>query len=167
MADATAVTLARWPYRGSSAIPLPELTSSGDLPPEIHRATPAQTLARFGAGSSRRVALGLRLERVYRLAQADGQLARLVVFGSFVTAEPEPNDVDVFLLMEDTFDVGRLDAEARLLFDHATAQAHLGVSAFWLRRSTAFEGEQATIAYWQTKRDGTRRRIVELVSEVP
>ena len=40
-----------------------------------------------------------------------------MVFGSFVTAKREPADVDVFLLMEDTFDMGELTGEARVLFD--------------------------------------------------
>ena len=35
-------------------------------------------------------------------------MARFVVFGSFVSAKREPGDVDVFLLMEDTFDMGQL-----------------------------------------------------------
>jgi hypothetical protein len=57
-------------------------------------------------------------------------LARCVVFGSFVTAKPFPNDVDVFLLMEDTFDVSQLTGEARLLFEHAVAQTRFGTSVF-------------------------------------
>ena len=49
------------------------------------------------------MAMALRLERIYRLASQTGYLARFVVFGSFVTTKPRPNDVDVFMLMEDTF----------------------------------------------------------------
>ena len=44
-----------------------------------------------------------RLEHIYALAKASGHLARFIVFGSFVTAKPAPNDVDIFLLMEDRF----------------------------------------------------------------
>ena len=90
-----------------------------------------------------------------------------MVFGSFVTAKLEPNDVDVFLLMEDTFDAGSLAGEARLLFDHAAAQAHLGASVFWLRRLAALGGEQQTIEHWQVKRDGGLRGIVEIIPESP
>jgi hypothetical protein len=36
-----------------------------------------------------------------------------VVFGSFVTAKPFPKDGDVFLLMEDTFEVPHLVGETR------------------------------------------------------
>jgi len=88
-----------------------------------------------------------------------------VVFGSFVSAKREPADVDVFLLMEDTFDMGQLTGEARVLFDHAGAQAHFGASVFWLRRLAALGGEEQVIAGWQIKRDGTYRGIIEIVEE--
>jgi hypothetical protein len=104
-----------------------------------------------------------RLERIYRVAVGTGQVARFVVFGSFVTAKREPADVDIFLLMKDT--LGRLTGEARVLFDHAAAQAHFGASVFWLRRLAALGGEEQAIAGWQTKRDGTCRGIIEIVEE--
>ncbi len=140
-------------------------TESGDLPPGVHRATLAETLERFGTGLPRRKVMALRLQRIYRLARATGHLARFVVFGSFVTAKPEPNDVDVFLLMSDTFDVGQLTGEARLLFDHAAGQSHFGASVFWLRGLAALGGEHAAIEHWQIKRDGSRRGIVEIIGE--
>lgn len=90
-----------------------------------------------------------------------------MVFGSFVTAKIEPNDVDVFLLMEDRFDSGTLAGEARLLFDHGDANTYFGASVFWLRRAAAFGGEQAAIENWQIKRDGSLRGIVEIVGEEP
>jgi hypothetical protein len=64
----------------------------------------------------------MRLERICRLAQSTGQLGRFVVFGSFVTAKPEPNDVDVFMLMNDAFDLSALSGETAILFDHSSAQ---------------------------------------------
>lgn len=89
------------------------------------------------------------------------------MFGSFVTNKPEPNDVDVFLLMEDSFEADRLVGEARLVFDHPAADAHFGASVFWTRRLAAFGGEQAAVEFWGTKRDGTLRGIVEIESEFP
>ena len=86
-----------------------------------------------------RRAVALRLERIYRGARASGHLARFVVFGSFITDKPEPNDLDVFLLMEDSFDASKLEGETLLLFDHAAAQAVFGGSVFWLRRLAAWK----------------------------
>jgi hypothetical protein len=68
----------------------------------------------------------------------DHGLLQWVLFGEVVASAKAVlwpyNDVDVFLLMEDTFDVSQLTREARLLFDHAVAQTRFGGSVFWLRR---------------------------------
>jgi hypothetical protein len=146
-------------------ISLPPLGKDGDLPSGVYRTTLRNTVDRFGKGSRQRIAVAQRLERIYSVAVGTGQLARFVVFGSFVTAKREPADVDVFLLMEDTFDMGQLTGEARVLFDHAAAQAHFGASVFWLRRLAALGGEEQAIAGWQIKRDGTSRGIIEIVKE--
>lgn len=145
---------------------LPAFDSRGDLPPGIHTATLEEVIVRFGVISANRQVLALRLERVYKLAAASGQVARFIVFGSFVTDKAEPNDVDVFLLMENSFEYDQLVGEARLLFEHGTAQAHFGCSLFWIRRLAAFDGEQAAVEHWQIKRNGELRGIVEIVAEV-
>ena len=92
-------------------------------------------------------------------------MGRFVVYGSFVTDKAEPNDVDVFLVMDDTFDAGKLEGESALLFDHAAADTHFGASVFWVRRSTALGGEQAMVEYWQAKRGGGQRGIIEIVED--
>ncbi|MEX0806420.1 MAG: hypothetical protein WD688_24345, partial [Candidatus Binatia bacterium] len=84
---------------------LPPLGKDGDLPAGVYRTTLRDTVDRFGKGSRQRIAVAQRLERIYSVAVGMGQLARFVVFGSFVTAKREPADVDVFLLMENTFDM--------------------------------------------------------------
>ena len=99
------------------------------------------------------------------MAHATGHLARFVVFGSFVTDKLEPQDVDVFLVMADAFDASPLSGDARLLFDHGTAQAHFGASVFWVRRFAAWPDEQAAVEFWQVKRGGGRRGIVEITAE--
>jgi len=86
-------------------------------------------------------------------------MKRFIVFGSFVTAKLDPNDVDVFLIMHDTFDLTQM---TRLIFDHAAAQAHFGASIFWLRQLAALPNEEDSILSWQLKRDGTRRGIVQV-----
>lgn len=140
----------------------PEFNERGDLPIGIHAATLDDVVEHFGT-TPRRSVVARRLERIYQLARSTGQLARFIVFGSFVTAKPEPNDVDIFLLMEDLFDVRQVSTEARLVFDHAAAQNLLGASVFWIRRAAALGGEEATIAHWQTKRDGNKRGILEVI----
>ena len=146
---------------------LPAFRANGDLPSGVHPATLHETLGWFGVGSVQRVAVAQRLRRTHALAASTGYLARFIVFGSFVTAKREPNDVDLFLLMDDAFDVTRVTGEPRLLFDHAAAQAHFGASVFWIRRLAALGGEQATVEHWQIRRDGGLRGVVEIVPEAP
>ena len=146
-------------------MPLPPFTESGDLPLGVHRAALREVGERLGAGTPQRRRVFLRLGRLYSIARGTGCLSRIVVFGSFVTTKADPNDVDVFLLMADSFDVSTATGETRLLFDHLAAAAHFGASVFWLRRQAAFEGEQAAVEYWQIKRDGRRRGVVEIDME--
>jgi len=50
------------------------------------------------------------------------------------------------------------------LFDHAVAQARYGASIFWVRPELLIgESLEDFVAYWQIKRDGSRRGIVEVI----
>ena len=122
-------------------------------------------LAHFATGTVQRRLVGQRLERMYKLAVSTGQVARFVVFGSFVTAKPDPGDVDIFMIMEDSFDSNQVRGEAALIFDHLAGQNVEGASIFWIRRMAALGGEQEAVEHWQTKRDKTRRGIVEVISD--
>jgi len=106
-----------------------------------------------------------RLERIYTLACSTGKVAKFVVFGSYVTAKPAPRDVDIFMVMNDDFDVGQLHGEAAVVFEHAVADAYEGASVFWIRRMAALGGVEAAAADWQVKRDGTMRGIVEVIAD--
>ncbi len=144
---------------------LPALEQHGDLPPGVHTASLAEVLERFGAGSLQRCTVAERLHRIYHLATSTGKLRRIVVFGSFVTAKPDPNDVDIVILMEDDFDLASVTGEAAIIFQHLEADAHFGASVFWTRRSAALGGEQAMIEYWQARREGGLRGIIEITLE--
>ena len=123
---------------------LPSLTEDGELPLGVHAASLREVLDQFGADSAQRRAVALRLDRIYRVARATGHLARFV---------------------DDTFDASQLTGDARLLFDHAAAQAHFGASVFWVRHLAAWPGAQAAVEFWQVKRGGGRRGIVEIITE--
>jgi len=140
----------------------PEFNSVGDLPPGVHSATLDELVAHFGVGNPQRVRVARRLRQIHERALASGHLARFIVFGSFITAKPAPNDVDIFMLMSDSFDVNQVSAEVRLIFDHTAAQNYLGASILWIRRAAALGGETNAITHWQTKRDGGKRGIVEV-----
>ena len=87
------------------------------------------------------------------------------MFGSFVMAKPNPGDVDIFLIMKDTFDAQHVQGETAIVFDHQAVQNVEGASVFWIRRPAAIGGEHEALEHWQTKRDQTRRGIVEVISD--
>ena len=142
-------------------MPLPDLNAVGDLPAGVHRATLAEILRRFGSVTGQRGVCARRLSHICDLALRTGFVKRLIVFGSFVTAKEQPNDV--VLVMDDGFRLEDCPMESRGLFDHAVAQARYGASVFWLRpRMLIGESVEDFIAYWQIKRDRTQRGIVEV-----
>jgi hypothetical protein len=143
----------------------PEFDKNGELPVGIHQGTLSEVLRHFGIGSLQRRLMGQRLERIYKLAYTTGQVARFIVFGSFVTTKVDPGDVDIFLFMEDTFDSNHVRGEAAIIFDHLAGQNVEGASVFWIRRQAAIGGEQAALEHWQLKRDKTRRGIVEVIND--
>jgi hypothetical protein len=142
----------------------PEFNESGDLPIGIHPAALAEVIDHFGRGSFQRAMVAQRLERIYSLANQTGKVARFIIFGSFVTTKISPKDVDIFLVMDDTFDVRKVKGEAAIIFNHMPAQNYEGASIFWVRRMAAFGGEDNAVAFWQGKRNGERRGIVEVIS---
>ncbi|GDY21920.1 hypothetical protein LBMAG56_32670 [Verrucomicrobiota bacterium] len=144
------------------ALPI-EFNEAGDLPPGIHRGSLSEVLARFGHGSAQRQEVARRLETIYRLVSNTGQLRRFIVFGSFITRKAEPNDVDVFLVMQDAFDVGHASAQTRQVFEHMAAHDLLGASVFWVPAAACEGDETAMLEHWQIKRDGSLRGIVEIV----
>lgn len=143
---------------------LPPSNELGDLPPGVHRTTMEVVVERFGHGSEQRRLVTRRLLHIFVLAQRTDHLSRLIVFGSYVTDKLNPNDVDVILVMDDEFRLGHCPIEAKGLFDHATAQARYGASIFWVRSGLLFgETIEDFVSYWQIKRDGLKRGIVEVV----
>lgn len=142
---------------------LPEFNEHGDLPEGVLPVSFDELIARFGTGTAQRQEVTARLRRIYNLARGTGALDRLIVFGSYVTDKPEPNDVDVVLVMTDDFRLDRCPEDALPLFDHRRASAELGASIFWVRPGMLLcETLDEFIAGWQTKRDRGRRGIVEV-----
>ena len=143
----------------------PEFDTNGDLPVGVYQATLTEILQHFGTENAQRVRLGHLLERIYILANSTGKVARFIVFGSFVTAKSAPGDVDIFLLMEDSFDADQVYGEVALVFDLQKAQNVLGASVLWIRKQMVISSEQEAIEDWQIKRNKSRRGIVEVIHD--
>jgi hypothetical protein len=144
---------------------LPQFNNQGDLPEGLHKAALAEVLVRFGPGTEARRDATAVLQRIHQRVAATGKLERFVVFGSYVTAKPEPHDVDVVLVMKDDFSLAGCDEQTQVLFDHQRAEAEVGASIFWLCPSALLRGSlEDFLLGWGTKRDLTRRGIVEVAS---
>jgi hypothetical protein len=144
-------------------MPLPPFDRQGELPEGIHQAMMDEVITRFGTGTAQRELLMSYLLRIYTLVSATGKLERFIIFGSYVTAKADPNDVDVFLVMAEAFNVDEVSGETRVIFAHAQAQSRLRASVFWATRSTSLMHIDALLVGWQTKRDQTRQGIVEVI----
>jgi hypothetical protein len=145
-------------------MPLPEFNAHGDLPPGVHRARMEEVVARFGGPGAARRRCTRNLTLIDELAKGTGQLERMVVYGSYVTAKKAPKDVDVILVMSASFHADEAPLEARGLFNHSVAQERFGASVFWIKPSMALgEPLDDFIAHWQHKRDDTLRGIVEII----
>src|SRR3990172_3660887 len=142
---------------------LPPFNNTGDLPPGIHSAAWSEVEHRFGMGSSARTRNFAKLRHLYELASRTGKLARFLVFGSFVSATDSPRDVDVVLIMVPDFKLEEEPRECQTFFSHPDAEARFGASVFWIREGMLPEDlMQEFLDTWQTKRDGTKRGIVEI-----
>ena len=141
----------------------PNFDNNGDLSVGIYCAILSEVIAHFGTSTLQRCLIAQRLVRIYTLVRRTGQLVLFIIFGSFVTAKREPNDVDIFMMMEDSFDAQQVDSEAAIIFDHVAAQHYEGASVFWIRRMAAIDGEETAIQYWQNTREWTKRGIVEVI----
>jgi hypothetical protein len=141
----------------------PAFNELGDLPIGVYRATLAEVIAQFGHGTAQRIAITARLEHIYELARRTGSVQRFIIFGSYVTAALNPRDIDIFLVMQGSFQPRDAPSEAQCLFRHDTAQSELGASIFWVNAETSFADTEDLIIGWQTRRDLQRRGIVEVV----
>jgi hypothetical protein len=65
--------------------------------------------------------------------------------------------------MRDDFELADCEAQAKKLFEHEQAEVEFGASIFWIRPALLVgDTLDEFIAYWQIKRDRTRRGIVEV-----
>lgn len=143
-------------------MPFPEFNESGDLPVGIYKATLQEVLHHFAVGSLQRQLVAGRLKKIYFSALETDQVLRFIVYGSFVTAKENPNDVDIFILMKDGFDPDEVFGKSRLIFKHLTTQKYEGASIFWATESGIIGDVDEFIKGWQIKRGGERRGIVEV-----
>jgi hypothetical protein len=82
-------------------MPIPTLNTNGLLPEGVHICTLDEVRLRFGrfAANDRRVKLFERLAELINELRSSGMFVAVVVDGSFVTAKPAPEDIDLIVLL--------------------------------------------------------------------
>lgn len=81
---------------------IPAFRPDGYLPVGVHLSDEAEVTFRFGSSTPRRRRLVLRLRRWITLAKQVG-VRRFLLDGSFVTAKPDPDDIDAVVLLSASF----------------------------------------------------------------
>ncbi len=82
-------------------MPVPPFDEHGFLPPGVHACSLEELRTRFGSfqASDCRPQLFARLKAFLSEARAARLVVGVVVNGSFVTAKPEPNDIDLIVIV--------------------------------------------------------------------
>ena len=87
---------------------IPEFNEQGRLPDGIHDCTLDEAGARFGVfqASDRRPHLWAKFKEFFREAKDCGLVEAVLVDGSFVTTNLDPNDIDLVLVVPANHDFG-------------------------------------------------------------
>jgi hypothetical protein len=90
-------------------MPIPVLNANGFLPAGIFECTLPEMRQRFGGfqKSDQRLRLFARLEELFQAMQRSGLFESLLMDGSFVTAKPVPNDIDLEAVLKRGHDFER------------------------------------------------------------
>ena len=88
---------------------IPPFRPDGYLPEGVHLAGESEAVFCFGSSTPRRRRLAVRLRRWVALAR-EVHAPRFLLDGSFVTAKPEPGDIDAVILLPADF-AARVAAE--------------------------------------------------------
>lgn len=144
---------------------LPEFDIDGDLPPGIHQATLdelEQLLGRFLV-SDRRINVFAIFKQLMVMARSSGIVDRIVVGGSFVTAKPEPNDIDVVIILSMDVDFETITASQYTVTDRRAVRRVLKSEA--LDIITVRDGTtrmDLVLEFFQSTRDNKQVGVVEV-----
>ena len=142
---------------------IPNFNHEGNLPEGVHLATEEEVLRRFATHSARREWLGDQLLSLLALAKSTEKLARVFLWGSFITSKEVPNDLDVLLVMDKEFAFEALPSQARVLFEHVQARLRFQADVFWTKDSIDPQVLHLWLDTYQTGKDFSRRGIIEVI----
>lgn len=141
---------------------IPEFNKDGNLPEGVYSVEEAEFIERFCSNSARRKWLGARFKELLAMTKSTSQLDRLFVWGSFVSAKESPNDIDILLLVKETFDLGKISEDNKVIFDHVAARIRFHMDIFWSKADIGEEALRLWLETYQITKDFKRRGIVEV-----
>src|SRR5579872_1857568 len=113
-------------------MPLPRFAPEGCLPPGIHAATFREVHERYGIGSdAREKQIGL-LQQVVEAAKLYPTIKRVLLWGSFVTAKAEPNDLDYSVIVSVDHRLTEIAKAHRRFLVPSEARQHYSVDTGYL-----------------------------------
>ena len=119
-------------------MPVPPFETGGDLPEGLHQADLTEFFIRFGRGTAQRERVAMQLRQAFELVRPFQIIARVVVWGSFVTAKPDPADADILWVTRPTFDRGQLPVQVEVLFDPVVAKRLYGIHVLSIPEGSAY-----------------------------
>ena len=136
----------------------------GFLPPGVHDCTMNEIKARFGSFQStdRRPQLFAKLMAFHGEAKVAGIFRAIIVDGSFVTAKPEPNDIDLVVVVASDHDLtADLGPAAYNIISKKRVQRRFGFDMVAVREGT-LEYDDATTFFQQVRREFASRKGIRL-----
>ena len=144
---------------------IPSLNQEGFLPEGLHDCTLEEIEARFGrfAVTDRRPRLWARFKEFVAQAKAGGVIQAIVVDGSFVTAKPDPNDIDLVLIVPSDHDFSAELTPGRYnLLAQARVQKRFGFDIVVVKNGS--ENCEVAIQFFQQvrQRPGVKKGLLRL-----
>ena len=141
---------------------IPDYNIDGNLPEGIYLFEEEEFINHFSSSSARRKWLGDRMRELLALIKSTGQLDRIFVWGSFVSAKESPNDLDILLLMKETFQLEKISEDSKVIFDHVAARIRFHIDIFWSKSTIGEKTLHLWLDTYQIAKDFKRRGIVEV-----
>lgn len=142
---------------------LPELNADGYLEEGIYLVELDKVLERFGTGSAVREQQGNLLRLVVESARKYPTIKRVLVWGSFVSAKPEPGDLDYSIVVDVRHRLVTIDPTDIRFFSPFEAHIRYGVDrGFLVVKDYPPEPYAEALLFFCQDRDGKRHGILEV-----
>jgi hypothetical protein len=145
---------------------IPPFNPDGCLPPGIYRCTLAEAGARFGTfqGSDRRPRLWARLVEFIREASMSGAVEMVLLDGSFVTSQPDPNDIDLVLVLPASHDfLADLPAAQYDILAQKRVRKRFGFDILVVKNGSESLEQAVTFFQQVRQRPGVRKGLLEIL----